>query len=168
MNLNDVTVNFSHLKPKSILSDWAWLLGKSKLPILLCASGDAFVQDKKSFEIFFLDVWNANLKKVANSTDELMAQLKDGEVANEYLSIQWVGDLLKSGLRLDKGQIFSLTKPSVLGGDFDISNVEVTDIEVHYSINGQIHKQVKNVPAGATIDGIKIKPPRSNRKWYQF
>ncbi len=168
MNLNDVTVNFSHLKSKSILGDWAWLLGKSKLPILLCASGDAFVQDKNSFEIFFLDVWNAKLKKVANSSDELMAQLQDGEVANEYLSIQWVGDLLKSGLHLGKGQIFSLTKPSILGGTFDLSNVEVTDIEVHYSINGQIHEQVKDLPAGTTIDSIEIKPPKSKRKWYQF
>ena len=168
MNLNDVTVNFSHLKSKSILSDWTWLLGKSKLPILLCSSGDAFVQDKNSFEIFFLDVWNAKLKKVANSSDELMAQLRNGEVANEYLSIQWVGDLLKSGLRLDKGQIFSLTKPSILGGAFDLSNVEVTDIEVHYSINGQIHEQVKDLPAGTPIDSIEIKPPKSKRKWYQF
>ena len=168
LNLNDVTVNFSHLNTKSILSDWAWLLGKSKLPILLCSSGDAFVQDKNSLEIFFLDVWSGKSKKVANSTDELMTQLKGGERANEYLSIQWVGDLLKSGLNLGNGQIFSLIKPSVLGGNFELNNVEITDIEVHYSVNGQIHEQVKDLPAGAKIDSIKIKPPKSKRKWYQF
>ena len=59
MTLNDITVNFSHLKVQSILSDWTWLIGKSKLPIMLCSSGDAFVQDKKSLEVYFLDVWRS-------------------------------------------------------------------------------------------------------------
>ncbi len=168
MIVNDVTINFSHLKQESILSDWTWLIGKSKFPILLCSSGDAFVQDKKTLEVYFLDVWGGSLKKVANSGDEFSSKMKDREFASEYLSVQWIGELLHSGLKLNKGQIFSLIKPSVLGGEFDLNNAEVTDIEVHYSLNGQIHEQLKNVPTGTSINSIKIKPPKSKRKWYQF
>jgi hypothetical protein len=168
MTLNDVTVNFAHLKAKSILSDWTWLIGKSKLPIMLCSSGDAFVQDKKTFEVYFLDVWGGNLDKVANSGDEFSTKMKDSDFANEYLSVQWVGNLLHSGLQLEKGQIFSLKKPSVLGGEFKPNNAEVTDIEVHYSINGQIHGQLKDVPVGTPINNIKIMPQKTKRKWYQF
>ncbi|WP_241771738.1 hypothetical protein [Vibrio parahaemolyticus] len=44
MTLDDLTVAFSHIDRNSLLSDWDWLLKGAFFPILISASGDAFVQ----------------------------------------------------------------------------------------------------------------------------
>jgi len=40
MTLNDVIVNFSHIKRENILSDWHWLIGENELPIMITAMED--------------------------------------------------------------------------------------------------------------------------------
>ncbi|MCO1337166.1 hypothetical protein MO867_22875, partial [Microbulbifer sp. OS29] len=51
MNLNDFTVNFKHLNREKLLEDWVWLIGKDKLPIMVTALGDAFLQKIDSEKI---------------------------------------------------------------------------------------------------------------------
>ncbi|ADZ92010.1 hypothetical protein [Marinomonas mediterranea] len=65
MTLDDLTVNFSHLKREEVLSGWEWLIGDKKLPILLAASGDAFLQNVENRGIYWLDVGVGELNKVA-------------------------------------------------------------------------------------------------------
>ena len=156
MTLDDLTVNFAHLKRDEILSDWEWLIGKDKLPILITAFGEAFLQDALDGSVHFLNVKNASLSKVANTVDELKLKLSDKEFALEFLAVQAVSDLRKLGNFLSKGQVYSYKKAPVLGGGVAPDNIEPTDIEVHFSLLGQIHEQVKSLPNGASIRSIEL------------
>jgi hypothetical protein len=156
MTLNDLTVNFDHLNQETILADWEWLIGKNKLPILITAFGDAFVQDKTDKTILFLDVGATNLSLIANSGSEFESFLSDREFVGSYFGVQMVGDLRLSGLILQSGQIYSFIKPPNLGGDYELTNFEVTDVGVHFSMFGQISQQVENLPAGTPIKEFKI------------
>lgn len=157
MTLNDLTVKFNHLEQASILSDWEWLIGPDKLPILLTASGDAFVQDTRDGSIHVLDVGTASLMEIADSFEQFQSLLKEKEFVVNYFAVQMTGDLLASGSVLGTGQIYSLKLPLILGGEYDLSNIEATDIEVHFSISGQIHRQVSELPEGTRITGVSIK-----------
>ncbi|WP_377115200.1 T6SS immunity protein Tdi1 domain-containing protein [Pseudoalteromonas sp. M58] len=142
MTLNDLTVNFSHLNRDSLLSDWEWLLEGKFLPILMSASGDAFVQHFENGEVWWLDTGGAEFSKVAESPEQFNELLSDKEFVVECFAIQMVGDLIQSGKVLSNGQIYSLIQPWLLGGEYKISNINPTDIEVHFSLSGQIAKQV--------------------------
>lgn len=142
MNLNDLTVRFSHLDQTELLSDWEWLLKAEFLPILLSASGDAFVQHVDNGEIWWLDTGGAEFSKVAESPEQFRALLSNKEFVVECFAVQMVGDLIQLGKELQQGQIYSLTKPYLLGGKYELSNIEATDIEVHFSLLGQIAAQV--------------------------
>lgn len=157
MDLNDLTVNFAHLDRQSLLEDWSWLIGNSRIPILLPASGDAFVQDTGTGAVYFLDVGAGALSTVATSFDEFISFLSDREFVMNYFAVEMVADLRYSGCLLSPGQIYSFKKPPVLGGDYVLSNIEPTDIEVHYSVAGQIHEQVSKLPEGTPISGVTIK-----------
>ena len=157
MNLNDLTVNFSHLDRQALLSDWSWLLGHSKFPILLAASGDAFVQDAETGSVHFLDLGAGVLSQVASSVCEFQSLLSDRDFVHKYFAVEMIADLRKSGCLLAPGQIYSFKKPPVLGGEYILGNIEPTDIEVHYSLAGQIHEQVSNLPEGTKITGVSIK-----------
>lgn len=66
-------------------------------------------------------------------------------------AIQMVGDLIQSGKVLSNGQIYSLIQPWLLGGEYKISNINPTDIEVHFSLSGQQQNKLVEVKANKPI-----------------
>eukprot|EP00493_Phyllostaurus_siculus_P024777 UN25119 len=96
MTLNDLTVNFSHLERDSLLSEWEWLLDGEYLPILLSASGDAFVQNINNGQVWWLDSGGGEFSQVAETPEGFNELLADKEFVIEYFAVQMVGDLIKS------------------------------------------------------------------------
>lgn len=142
MTLNNLTVSFSHLNRESILEDWEWLLKGKYLPILLSASGDAFVQHLQTNDVWWLDTGSAELNRVAESYEEFSQLLSDKEFVVECFAVQMIGDLIQAGKLLKSGQIYSLSIPFLLGGKYELSNIEPMDISVHFSVLGQVSRQV--------------------------
>ena len=157
MTLDDLTVSFKHLDRTQLLSDWRWLVGTTKLPILLTASGDAFLQDADDDSIHVLDVAAGELKRIAGSSGEFSALLDNRDFVVSHFAVDMVGDLRQAGRTLAAGQIYSFKKAPVLGGKYVLDNIEPADIEVHFSLAGQIHEQVRKLPPGTKIKGVSIK-----------
>lgn len=154
LNMNDLTVNPGNLDRESFLSDWDWLLDKSMMPVLITAAGDVFVQSQ-SGSVHFLDTVEGSINDVCANGSEFEEKLKNIEFVHQFFYPQIILDMRNNGLTLDQGQCYSYKKPLVLGGQDDIDNIEVTDVAVHVSIMGQIHKQVKDLPPGTKINNIR-------------
>ena len=157
MTLDDLTVNFRHLDRANLLSDWRWLTGQAKLPIMLTAAGDAFLQDAGDGSVHFLDVTAGQLVLAADSLEAFNALLKDRAFVMDRFSVELIADLRQQGHTLSAGQIFSFKTPPVLGGTYALDNFEPTDIEVHFTVLGQIHEQVSKLPPGTAVKGVHIK-----------
>lgn len=97
------------------------------------------------------------MEKVADSIEEFQNLLSDKDFVVRYMAVEMVGDLIQAGQVLEKEQIYSLIIPLVLGGEYTLENLEITDIEVHFSILGQIHQQVKDLPDGASVNLVDFK-----------
>ena len=154
--MNDLTVDFSHLDRETVLHDWRWLIGSSKLPILLTAAGDAFVQDAEDGTVHFLGVSAGQLHPVAGSAEELRSLLANEDFVVSHFAVQMIGALMQAGKRLEADQIYSFEVPPVLGGQYALENVEVTDIAVHFSVAGQIHDKVRNLPPRTPINRFTV------------
>jgi hypothetical protein len=157
--MNDLTVNFSHLERETILEDWRWLIGPTKQPILLAAIGDAYVQDPDDDTVHLLDVGAGALELIADSVEEFQELLGDSEFVTGSFVPQIVVNLRNAGKPLEAGQIYSYEHPPVLGGEYSVENMVPTDISVHFSVLGQIHRQVKDLPEGTSISEVKIEVP---------
>jgi hypothetical protein len=144
------------LNQTEMLSDWRWLTEDKYLPILLTSSGDAFLQNVEDESVHCLDTGEGKIEKIAATVPEFEQLLKDKEFVVRYLGVEMVGDLIQSGKKLQEGQIYSLQKPYILGGEYTLENIEVIDIEVHFSLLGQVHFKVKDLPEGTGIGSIKI------------
>lgn len=157
ITLNDLTVNFQHLDREALLSDWRWLIGPTKQPILLSALGDAYLQDTEDGSVYLLEVGGGAMEPVAGSVDEFRSLLGDREFVMSSFVPSLILELRAAGKTLAPGQIYSFQHPPVLGGEYSGDNLEPTDIAVHFSVLGQIHQQVKDLPEGTPIDSIRIK-----------
>ncbi|MGB0850483.1 MAG: T6SS immunity protein Tdi1 domain-containing protein [Bacteroidia bacterium] len=148
---NDLKVDFNHIDQNRLTESWNWLIGTDKKPILISSLGDLFLADKNGI-CYWLNVGEGILEKVADSTDEFKAKLKDNEQVNEWFLIGLIEKLKESGLQLTDKHLYGYKTLPVLGGEYEPENFELTDIEVHFELSGQIQKQIKDLPDGTKVN----------------
>jgi hypothetical protein len=155
---NELTVDFQKHGADDLLQDWRWLLGDSMRLLLVSAIGDMFLADTAG-QVFWLEAGVGQLQKITGSIDQFQQLRQQRENVDQWFIPQLVIDMINSGVRLAPGQCCSYKKPPILGGEIELSNFEPMDLSVHFSILGQIHRQVKDLPPGTKIKDIKIKGP---------
>lgn len=148
---DDLKVDFSYIDLKRITESWDWLIGNDKTPILVSSIGDIFLEDRKG-KCYWLNVGEGIIEKVADNKIEFKEKLNNNEIVSEWFLVELVAELKKEGLELTEKKLYGYKKLPVLGGEYEPENFELTDIEVHFELSGQIHKQIKDLP-----DGTKVK-----------
>ena len=157
MNLNDLTVNFADLDSRSIITEWHWLTTASNVPILITLAGDAFLQNTESGAVSFLNTAECSLTEVAPDYDGFQSRLRERDFVMEHFCVEMMGPLLAENPQVPAHQLYSLKKPLLLGGEWDASNLELADLEVHFSILGQVSRQVRDLPPGTAVGNVTIK-----------
>lgn len=152
---NELTVDFQKPGADALLQDWRWLLGDSMQLLLVSAIGDMFLADAAG-HVFWLDTGAGQMQQIATSVDEFQRLRQQRQQADQWFIPLLVGDLIASGIRISPGQCYSYKKPPIFGGAIEPNNFEPTDLSVHFSVLGQIHRQVKDLPPGTKISDIKI------------
>lgn len=138
-----------------LLAEWLWLAPTDFELMLPTASGDLFLR-RPDGGIALLDTYAGSCETIASSYEVWKANLNDAERMDLWFKMGLVADLLEAGLRREPGQCFSPFVPQVVGGGWEPSNFHVCDLLVHLSMLGQIHRQVKDLPAGTKISGFDI------------
>lgn len=152
---DELTVDFSTHAPDDLRGDWRWLAGDGTQLILVSALGDMFLGDARG-RIFWLDVGQGRLQQIAASQDEFRRLMQEPDNVRQWFVPALIGDLVAAGRRLTRGQCYSYKIPPVLGGELAPANLEPTDLSVHFSVLGQIHRQLVDKPPGTRISGTTI------------
>jgi hypothetical protein len=155
ITMNDLTISPDGVDMNALLSDWEWAMPEPLRPVLLTAMGDAFAQSE-SGAVYFVDMVEGMITLVADDGPSFQSLLSDRQFVIDHMFPSRIVDLRNAGKTLKPSHVYSHKQPLVLGGSDDVDNVEVTDVSVHVSIHGQIHRQVKDLPDGASIDNITI------------
>jgi hypothetical protein len=150
--------DISKIDLEDICSEWQWLLNDQYKPTVVSLSGDMFLTAEDG-AIYWLDTGIGQLQKVAENGDAFKVALQDIDNIDMWLLASVVLDLREQGIILQENQVYSYKLMPILNGDFSIDNFETTDISVHFSITGQICRQVKDLPDGTPISNITINPP---------
>lgn len=167
--MDHLIVTCSHAEASaSLLEDWTWLIGDEKRPVLIAACGDVFVEDSRDGSVHFLDVSAAELSQVAETAGAFAGLLSDPAFVSVYLRTERIDMLRRQGRTLKKNQVYSFRVPLSLGGEVGLENIEISDVEVHFSIAGQIERQIAALPEGASIGGIRIDRIPGIKPWWKF
>ncbi|MDX1930794.1 MAG: DUF1851 domain-containing protein [Pirellulaceae bacterium] len=156
ITMNDLTINPNGVDLDQLLSEWTWAMPEPLRPVLLTAMGDVFAQGE-SGAVYFVDMIEGNIRNVAEDGESFQLLLRDNQFVTDHMFPSRIVQFRKAGMTLQPAQVYSHKHLLVLGGMDDIDNVEATDVAVHVSIHGQVHRQVKDLPAGTPISEIKIK-----------
>ena len=148
--------DISGIDAGELLDEWRWLLRDSAFDVYRAtAMGDLILRDPSG--VFrFLDMVDGKLEHLAETESALAERLQDRGERQRLLGTFVVRGLRDSGKALLAGQCYSPDHPPILGGNLDDENLQPCDTRVHASMQGQIHKQVKDLPPGTRISDIRI------------
>jgi len=156
VDINDLIKDITKIDTKDMLSEWKWLLDNQKEILLVSSMGDMFLLSNDN-AVYWLDTGMAELTFVAETVEEFQTLLNNEETINNWLLPGLVIQLVEAGVTLSEDQVYSFKIPPILGGDFSINNFEPTNMSVHFSILGQIHKQIWDAKDGTKIDRVDLK-----------
>jgi len=161
VHYNQIIKDITKIDLHEICSDWQWLLKNQYSPIMVPFSGDLFLVDKTA-AVFWLDTGKGQLQQVSDNIEEFKSALEDLDNIDEWLLASTVLDLIETGMTLKENEVYSYKTMPILNGDYSLENFEATDISVHFSMTGQICRQVINLPEGTRIDKVVIDPFTKN------
>jgi hypothetical protein len=157
LTLDDLTVSIRHLDRATLLRDWRWLIGPTKVPVLVTALGNVFVRDTQDDTIHILDAGPGTLQQVAACLEEFRKRLRDRDFVTEHFVPVIVVRMRERGVFLQPGQLYGFKKAPPLGGEYSADNLEPTDIDVHFALLGQIHQRSREEPpAERAVDYLEI------------
>ena len=141
---------------EQVLEDWRWLIGPELQLWYVTKAGSALLRSPTDGSVHFLDVAAGRLEQIASDAAGFKAAVVIPENLERWLMQSFVDQMTARRIQPGKNQCFSFKRPPILGGAITPENTQLCDVLVHFSIAGQIHQQVKDLPAGTKIRNVKI------------
>jgi hypothetical protein len=141
VTMDDLTIPLDGLDFDTLLAEWRWLVDETYTPVLLTALGDLFLEAQDG-SIHWLRAGKGQLDRVADSHGEFKELLDRPEKIQEWFSPKLVGTLMAQGVELEPGQCYGYMNPPCLGGRNEPLNLVAADLDVHFTILGQIAYQI--------------------------
>jgi hypothetical protein len=144
------------LSATELLEDWAWLLPKPHKLVALNNFGDMFLRNEAGEIYFFESCYRTSSEQVGGIQRRISATERGQGKSREVVLAGLLTELERAGMKIASGQCFGFKKPPSLGGEIELSNIEVSPLYPYVSLMGQIHQQMNKLPPGAKIAGVKI------------
>ncbi|MFI9506647.1 T6SS immunity protein Tdi1 domain-containing protein [Nocardia sp. NPDC052566] len=141
--------DFTGEQYEGALSSWMWIGLAGKTPLCTSPFGDVFLQAEDG--LWWLDTIGGELTRVWDSVEELEAVLNTDDGMQKYLLAGLALAVSEQGLEPSADQVYDFVHPPVLGGALAVGNVQVVDFVTALGILGQLHQQVRDIPAGTRI-----------------
>jgi hypothetical protein len=155
ITMDDLTISPQGVDCDNLLSDWTWAAPEPLRAVLITALGDVFAQGP-SKAVYFVDVVGGSISRVAEDGATFQSHLRDQQFVTDHLFPGRIVELRQAGCALAAAEVYSHKRPLVLGGADELDNIEPADVSVHVSLHGQIHNQVRHLPAGTKLSEIDI------------
>jgi len=127
---------------------WAWLLKEPFRPVLFSIIGDMFfARDDDS--IWWLNTGSAEVTRVADNVDDFREQLAT-EKADDWFLPELVERLHAAGKLPEDGECYTyVTLPIFQDGRYEVDNLNPVPAWEHFSLTGEIHRQIAALPDSA-------------------
>lgn len=157
LDWDDLVVDKSAVKAtaEALLEEWLWLIPDDADPMLPTACGDMFLRLSDG-SIALLDTYAGTCTPLAADYEKWKSMLNNPAQLDQWFRGDLLVELLEAGLQREPGWCFSPLVPQIIGGSWEPSNFHPCDLLVHFSMLGQIHNQVKDLPPGTRISGFKV------------
>ena len=150
MNPADYLLPLPEIDWALALEEWRWLVPPECLPRHVTCFGDLFLV--RGADVVLLDLEHGTLERYCDVQTEITDALAADEDADLILYSQLVDELAAAGSELTAGRCYHFRIPTLLGGEFAVSNIGTNTIDERIRFCGDLHRQIKELPDGASVE----------------
>lgn len=141
---------------RDLLTEWRWLVPSDDTPLFVSAFGD-WVFGNPDGSLWVLSVLEGTYLRAARNSSEYNTLNKSTEWLEEVFIAGWLPIAAGSGLEPKPNECLGWRLHPLLGGKFEVANLQVFDMRVYQSLMGQLHRQLQGVS----------EVPNPKRLWYK-
>lgn len=155
VNVANYLIDHSGFVWADLLDDWKWLVPSTATVWLMNRFAElALVLEDGS--VAYLETSAGALRNIARDREDFIVRIDENDNAHEWLMIPLVDRCMAAGMLLGANQCYGFKTAPTLGGQYDIANVELSDISVYLALMGQTHEQIKDLPDGTRVSYVVI------------
>ena len=138
-----------------LLPEWRWLVPESDTPLFISVFGD-WVFGNPDGSLWVLSVLEGTYERIARKAAEYNTINKSEEWLEKTFIAGWQPIAAGQGLVPAKDQCLGWKVHPLIGGKFEVANLQVFDMVVYQSIMGQFHRQLQR----------RELPPPKKKSWF--
>lgn len=127
---------------EDLLAEWQWLVPRSDTPLFLSVFGD-WVVGNPDGSLWLLSVLEGSYRKIADNSKEYNSLNKQFEWLDAQFQAGWLEIADRHGLSPKKNECLGWKLHPILGGKFEVQNLQIFSMRVYQSLMGQLHRQLK-------------------------
>ena len=125
-----------------LVGEWNWLIPVGYTPLFISVLAD-WVFGAPDGSLWCLSVLEGNFTKIATNSNEYNRLNKSQEWLNKNFIADWQAIAAGRGLLPNDNQCLGWKVHPLLGGGFEVENLQVFEMAVYQSIMGQLHRQLQ-------------------------
>ena len=150
-------IDASQYDTSRLLAEWRWLVPETATPLFISAFGD-WVFGHPDGSLWALSVLEGSYDQVAKNAAEYNTLNKSAEWLEKTFIAGWQVIAAGHGMQPGKDECLGWKVHPLLGGKFEVANLQLFSMLVYQSIMGQLHRQLQQRPA----------PPPKRKSWFRF
>lgn len=146
-------IHASEYDASRLLADWRWLVPEAATPLFISALGD-WLFGHPDGSLWLLSVLEGSYSEIAKSATEYNTLNKSGEWLEKTFLADWQIIAAANGMQPGKDECLGWRIHPVLGGKFEVANLQVFNMAVYQSMMGHLHSRIAGLRG--QVDGCSF------------
>jgi hypothetical protein len=140
--LRDLMIAASEYDVPRLLAQWRWLVPETATPLFISALGD-WVFGHPDGSLWVLSVLEGSYGEVARNAAEYNTFNKQAEWLEKTFIAGWQVIAAGHSMQPSRDECLGWKLHPLLGGKFEIGNLQLFSMAVYQSLMGQLHRQLQ-------------------------
>jgi hypothetical protein len=150
-------IHASEYDVQRLLCDWHWIVPVAATPLFLSAFGD-WVFAHPDGSLWMLSVLEGTYSQIARDATEYNTLNKSTRWLESTFIANWQAVAARDGMQPGKDECLGWKVHPLMGGEFDVANMQIFSMAVYQKLMGQMHRQLQALPHGARITEVRLDP----------
>jgi hypothetical protein len=137
-------IEASHYDTLHLLADWRWLIPNAAMPLFLSAFGD-WVFCHPDGSIWVLSLLEGTYEQIAHNAAEYNRLKTSQRWLEETFLAAWQPIAAAHGLEPAKDECLGWKIHPLIGGKFEVANLQLFTMRDYQCSMGQLHRQIRLV-----------------------
>jgi len=146
-----------HVDAAALLDEWRWLVPPSETPLFLTAMSD-WVFGSPDGSLWLLSMLEGSYSKIADDSVQYNQLNKSQKWVEENFQSAWFDIAIGNEIKPGEAECLGWKLHPLLGGKFEVGNLQCFSMLVYQSLMGQLHCQLQQ----------RAKAIPEKKPWFKF